>query len=130
MVRSLLVAAKDGRLRACRGRDFAETSGLHLRRLSVRPDELVPHNARALALRGHAADQQVGAGGRTRGGDACAGCPVERIEARDLAEGRRVAMLARTMQVERGAVVQGRAAGEYFHRAGIRELANDYSFGA
>src|SRR5882757_8615202 len=96
MVRSLIVAAKDGRLRACRGRDFAETPGLQRRRLRVRPDELVPHHARALALRGHAADQQVGAGGRARGGDACAGCPVERIEARDLAEGGRVAMLAWT----------------------------------
>ena len=96
----------------------------------MRPDELVPHNARALALRGHAADQQVGAGGRARGGDACAGCPVERIEARDLAEGGRVAMLVRTTEVERRTVVQGRAAGEYFHRAGIRELANDYPLGA
>jgi len=34
------------------------------------------------------------------------------------------------MKVERRTVVQGRAAGEYFHRAGIRKLANDYPFGA
>src|SRR5712671_2121782 len=107
---SRLVAAKDGRLRTCCGKDFSETPGLQRRRLSVRPDELVPHHARALALRGHAADQQVGAGGRARGGDARAGSPLERIEACDLPEGRRVAMLARTTKVERRTVVQGRAA--------------------
>ena len=39
-------------------------------------------------------------------------------------------MLGRAMKVERRTVVQGRAAGEYFHRAGIRELANDYPLGA
>src|SRR5947207_9009248 len=123
------MAAKDGRLRTCCGKDFSETPGLQRRRLSVRPDELVPHNARALALRGHAADQQVGAGGRARGGDACAGCPVERIEARDLAEDGRLAMLVRTTEVERMTVVQGRPGGEYLHRAGLRQLDNDYALG-
>ena len=125
-----LVAAEHGRLRTCCGKDLSETPGLQRRRLGVRLGEIVPHNARALALRGHAADQQVGAGGRARDGDARAGCPVERIEARDFAEGGRVAMLVRAMKVERRTVVQGRAAGEYFHRAGIRKLANDYPFGA
>jgi hypothetical protein len=32
------VAAKDGRLRTCCGKDFSETPGLQRRRLRVRPD--------------------------------------------------------------------------------------------
>ena len=114
----LSIAAKHDRLRTCCGKDFSEPPGLQRGRLSGRPGGLVTHHARAPALRGHAADQQVGAGGRARGGDTCAGCPVERIEARDSAEGGRVAMLVRAMKLERGTLVQRRAAGEHFYRAG------------
>src|SRR4051812_23313168 len=78
-----LIAAEHDRLRTCCGKDFSETAGLQRRRLWVRPGELVPQNARAAALRAHAADQQVGADGRARGGNAGARRPIERIEARD-----------------------------------------------
>ena len=37
---------------------------------------------------------------------------------------------ARALKIERRTVVQGRAAGEHFHRAGIGELADDDPLGA